>query len=452
MRITPNLRSLPNSGLAEPKEVSPKLALLDDFDGDPKGFPHGQAVESVLLSHSDLTGADVQRYQNTPPQADLTKLIREQGLDFRTAFGAMVSRNLAHFYLGTAVNLHGILKEQPHIKVINQSQGETPGRHLEMLYNGLQGNQQFREGACHSFGLPAEATLAEICDAMLKEADRISAESEIVAKARKEFEKASKAVYDKGITYIVASGNHGDMGSVLNSLGVEASPTAFRNILVNDYVTVVGATTPEGEPSSLNSPLASIEVLRRGEELPWQAEEGFHQSGVASGSSFAAPLAASEALEFLEANPQAGPFQVEAHLKGLDSYRVENGQEAPTRNGERLVGDGILESYIQDQLGAGFITDVSSPDARQLAQAKQERTLFGLPGEVDHEFQIVKVRPGPEGQRELSIETYFEEGHHVLRAVEKSGQWDPKSVVEELHLDQAREQQIKDSADAPKTA
>ena len=117
-----------------------------------------------------------------------------------------------------------------------------------------------------------------------------------------------------------------------------------------------------------------------------------------------------------------------------------------------MVGDGILESYIQDQLGAGFITDVSSPDARQLAQAKQERTLFGLPGEVDHEFQIVKVRPGPEGQRELSIETYFEEGHHVLRAVEKSGQWDPKSVVEELHLDQAREQQIKDSADAPKTA
>ena len=72
MQVNPNIRKLPNSGMAEPREIAPKVALLDDFDGDPVGFPHGQAVESVQLSHSDLTDADIQRYQNTPKQADLT--------------------------------------------------------------------------------------------------------------------------------------------------------------------------------------------------------------------------------------------------------------------------------------------------------------------------------------------------------------------------------------------
>ena len=445
MKITPNtIRKLPNAGLAEKLEASPKLALLDDFDGDPNGFPHGQAVESVLFSHSELTDADVQRVQNTPKQADLTKLMRENGLDFRTAFQTMVTRNIAHFLLGTTQNLHTILQQTPDVKVVSQSQGDTPGRQLELLFNGLQKNEMFRRGASQAYGLHQEAPLRDICDALLRDANRVSSENEICQKARQEYDKASKALHDRGITYLVASGNHGPLGEALQSIGVEAAPSTFKNVLVNDYVTVVGGTTPSGEASAVNSPHAAIEVLRRGEDLPWSAGEGFDTGGVATGSSFATPIAAGEALAFLQENPGAGPFEAESHLMGLDSYKVSSGQTKPTANQQQLSGDGKIESYIQDKIGAGFITDISSPDATQIARANQDRAFFGLPGQEDHEFQLVKMRLDPDGNRKLTLETYFDEGHHVLQAVAADGRWDPHSVIEELHLDAKRQKEIED--------
>lgn len=440
--INTAIRPLPPTGYAEKKEVAPKLALIDDFDGDPDGFPHGQAVESVLLSHSALKDEDVQRYQNEAKQADLRVLMNEDKLDFNTAYRTMITRNVAHFYLSTATNLNQIVTEQPTIKVISQSQGETPGRQLEGLFNGLRENEAFRQGAAVSMGLAPDAPLSDICQSLLNAADQAVAQNEFCQKARDHYEEVTKRLYDQGITYLVAAGNHGSFGDTLASIGVEQSPSSFRNVLVNDYVTVVGATTPEGEPARLNSPGAAIEVYRRGEDLPWSAEEGFDQSGVASGTSFATPIAAADALAFIADNPQAGPFEVEGHLKGVDAYRVEAGGVLQTSNGQELAADGKLESYIENKLGPGFITDITSEDATQIAQAKQDTALFGLPGEQEHEFQLISMRTDNDGQRSLKLETYFDEGHHVIRALESDGAWDPATVIEELHLDPKRAQAI----------
>jgi hypothetical protein len=445
MQINPKVKALPPRGLAEKSEANPKLAILDDFDGDPSGFPHGQAVESVLLSHSDLTDADVQRYQNSAPQADLAKLMNEKGLDFHTAYRTVIGRNIGHFYLQTTLNLREIMDRQPDIKVISQSQGETPGRLLETLFNQIQNNKNLRAHACHSLGLDQKAPLGDICQKLLNSADKVMADNEVCQKARDEYTKTTKALYDKGVTYLVAAGNHGEMGQVLKSMGVQAGPASFRNILVNDYVTVVGANDPERQPSGLNSPGAAIEVHRIGEDLPWSAEEGFDQNGVANGTSFATPIAAAEAVKFLEESPDAGPFAVEAHLMGIDSYRVHSGETVETSNGQELKADGRLESYIESKIGEGFITDITSEDATGIAQASRDSALFGLPGKEDHEFQLVKMRTESDGTRVLTLDTYFDEGHHVLQADAKNGRWDPESVTEELHLDPKREKAIEDS-------
>ena len=96
MNISSNKLPAPiATGYAEPKEVAPKVALFDDFDGDETGFPHGQAVESVLFSHSDLKDADVQRYQNMPEQARIEQIMRDKKVNFRQAYGAAVMRNTA---------------------------------------------------------------------------------------------------------------------------------------------------------------------------------------------------------------------------------------------------------------------------------------------------------------------------------------------------------------------
>lgn len=440
MNINSVRQSIPN-GYAEPKEVAPKIAILDDFDGDEVGFPHGQAVESVLLSHSDLTPADVQRLQNMPEQARVDDIMRTNKVDFRRAYGAAVMRNAAKFYLSTAQNLHTILKEQPTVQVISQSQGETSARLMGDLADDLAEKEHIRRHANESFGLPADAPLSELLEKMVNESDNVLANNELVAQARQEYLKAAKAVEDKGIVYLVAGGNHGDLAYQMEQMGVKASSSAYRNIFSTEHATIVGATNAEGQVSTLNSPNAGIEVYAVGENLPWASEE-FGREGVDSGTSFATPIVAGQVLKMLEADPALTPFDIEAKLQGLDSSKVESGQIKATSNGQALIGDGALEPYIAEKIGEGFVTDIFGETAQQLAQAKQDRTFFGLPGEEDHEFQLVRVSPDPNGNRQLWVETYFDEGHHVLRAKEKDGTWDPATVVEELHLDAKRQKEI----------
>ncbi len=426
-----------STGYAEPRERAPRVALLDDFDGDPKGFPHGQAVESVLLSHSQLKSDQIQRLQNEPPQADLTKLIKEDKLDFLTAFRTMTARNLVGFYAATAQNLEIILREQPTVQVVSQSQGETTARQLEMIFDGVVNNQAFRQGVAQTLGQPG-ATPAQICKALLDEADAVSGKDPLVQKAREQYQLAAREAHQHGITYVVAAGNHGGFARQLEQMGVEASPSAFRNILVCDYVTVVGANDAQGQESSLNSPHSGMEVRALGEDLAWKSDDG--QSGVHSGTSFATPIVVGQILGELDANPQLTPFQLENKLAGLDSYQVNQGERLATSNGQELVGDGQLEAYISDQIGPGFLTDLAGADAQQMAQAHQDSTFFGLPGTKDHEFQLVRMAPNLDGKRQLEIDTWFKEGHHVLQAVAENGVW--TQFREELHLDKGRQQQI----------
>lgn len=444
MTLISQNNKLPLRGYAEKKEPNAKMALLDDFDGDPAGFPHGQVVESVLFSHSDLKDADVQRMQNVAQPADLKELMEgEKKLPFLTAYRTAVQQNIGKFYLTTALNLHTVLKEQPSVKVISQSQGETPARQAEQIYTKIKNNPAAVRATALAMGLLPEASLKEVTQELLGQADEI-AQSEFSQKARHEYLKASKAVEDKGITYLVAAGNHGAFAHELKQIGVEASPNAFRSILVNDHVTVVGAETASGDISTINSPNSGVETFERGEDLPWQVAEGFDQEGVSDGTSLATPIVAGKVLKTLETHPDLTPFEIEAKLKGLESYRVKDGEIKASENGRQLIGDGVIEPFVLDKIGEGFVTDIFGAEAQQFAAATQDNTFFALPGEKDHEFQLISIRVNGNDKRELNVSTYFDEGHHVLRAELNESSWDPKTVTEELHFDAKRQKDIED--------
>ncbi len=447
MTIVPHRGTPLANGYAEPKERAPKVALLDDFDGDPAGFPHGQVVEAVLLQHSDLTDPDIQRIQNAEAQVDLQEVLRSGKVGFLKAYRQMVAQNVQGMYQQTAASIRLILEELPEVQVISQSQSETPARNLEMVYRGLHNSESFRTQVAASLSLPTDAPIAKIAEELLFEAEGVATQNPACQEARSSYTKQAKKAYERGVVYVLAAGNHGEFARELEAAGVQASPSAFRNLLVNDYVTVVGAATREGQPSTLNSPNSGIEVLELGEEFPWSVAEGFDQSGMSSGTSFAAPLVAHRALQILEREPSLTPFQVEARLMGLESYRVGSGDRVVSLgNGQFLEADGKIEPYILEKLGEGFVTDIFGDESQQLARAQKESTLFGLPGKFDHEFQLIKVRPDAHGIRQLTLETYFDEGHHLLQATLKGDSWDPASVVEELHLDHQRRQRIEAEA------
>lgn len=450
MNISTNKLPAPiATGYAEPKEVAPKVALFDDFDGDETGFPHGQAVESVLFSHSDLKDADVQRYQNMPEQARIEQIMRDKKVNFRQAYSAAVMRNTAKFYLTTAQNLQTVVTEQPSVKVISQSQGDSPARLMGDLIDDLQARPELQKHANETFGLKPDASMPELLAEMMIEAEQLIGNNELVNQARQEYLKAAQAVEEKGITYLVAAGNHGELANELAAAGVKANPGAFRNIFANEFATIVGANDAQGNPATLNSPGAGIEVYALGENLPWQAGEGFNRNEVASGTSFATPIIAGQVVTMQAADPSLTPFDIESKLQGLESTRVFSGEIKATPNGQSLIGDGSLEPYISEKIGEGFVTGITGETADQLVQATQPRTFFALPGEEDHEFQLVRVSPDPNGVRTLSVDTYFDEGHHVLRAKAKDGAWDPASVTEELHLDAKRQKEIEARPPAP---
>ena len=109
----------------------------------------------------------------------------------------------------------------------------------------------------------------------------------------------------------IAAGNQGELARSLGEMGVKTSPETFRSILLNDWVTVVGAATAQGTPASLNSPDSGVEVYALGENVPVRIH---NQTGLANGTSVSTPLIASQAAATFKAHPDWTPHQLEQEM------------------------------------------------------------------------------------------------------------------------------------------
>ena len=416
------------TGYAEKREVRPKIAVLDRFLGADQGVTHGEMTESVVLTTGGLTDSDVQRMENSLSNS-VDQIFASQGES--ESVRDFIRNGAVRFLNANTANLKLLADEQPDLKIVSQSQSQSPGRmaqtvaELERDFPGLQ------ELVGKGLGLEPGANQAEVLQAVILKSEEIFRDDKEVKQARSEYEEQARKASERGVVQLVAAGNLGHFAQSLAQAGVKAAPDTYRSLLVNEYTTVVGALTDEGQPADFNSPNAGIEVYADGVGVAWSVGD---KSGVADGTSFATPQVAAAALKLAEAHPDWSPFQIEGALAGFEAHRLGLGEQATLGNGETLVGDGNVDSFVFDILGEGFITGLDDQAVDQFVQAKGKNVRFGLPGNVENQFQIVTARTADDGSRNFTLETYWGENHHVLRARHADGDWIPEQTVEEIHL------------------
>lgn len=302
------------TGLAERREKKPLVAVVDNFRDSETTTSHGEITESVMLTHGRLKDEEIQRLHGEsgapfPPQV-VVEAPAEQTLAAYSTFsiGATTS-----FFNMVSDNIDFVLQEQPTIRVINQSQSQTPGRLAEPFLGFLSDSEEFRSHMASGLGLEADAPAPKVISSLLDFTEVLLQEHPVAKQAKERYTLSAKRAYDKGVVNVIAAGNQGPLASSLQEAGVKAGPGAFRSVLVNDYVTVVGAATAEGQLSQITSPDSGYEVLALGEGVPFSVDG---QTALANGTSVATPLIASQAADTVKRHPDWGVAQIENDMFG----------------------------------------------------------------------------------------------------------------------------------------
>ena len=409
-------------------EAKPLVALPDSFRDADTTTAHGELTDSVLVLHGHLKDEEIQR------------LHAESGAPFNPqkvldAPDGKVLERYDHFTKGatlsfldmTADNLELVLKEMPSVRVISQSQSQTPARLVETFFQPIKEDAAFRERLAKELGSKDDSA-GGVLSALTQHTEKQWRSDDEIADAEKRYENLSHQTYERGIVTLVAGGNQGELAREFEKLGAETSPSAFRSILVNDNVVVVGAATADGQVSAINSPNAKIDVYALGEKVPVQADG---QVMYANGTSVATPLVAGKAADLVKAHPEYSAFTVKNELMNRDGYKVGEGQSQEVGQGHTLSGDGVIDPWMQEVLGSGLLSGVDSGDVAQFVNSPNN-VLFGLPGEKDGAFQVVAAR-SEDGARNLQIDSFFGADHHILKARYENGQKVPGSVTEEYY-------------------
>ena len=299
------------SGYAEKKEQRPSVALVDNFRED-SGIAHGQITESVMILHGGLGDEDIQRLHGESGAPFDPRLLLDCPADqLVEAYDAFTVGATASFLNMVSDNLDLVSTELPSVRVLNQSQSQTPARLVEPFLQPILGEPEFRSRLAEALELPAQAEPKQVITSLLAHTENTLATNPELDEAKERYALSAKQAFDQGLVNVIAGGNQGALASKLTDLGVESSPNAYRSVLLNDWVTVVGAATADGRVASLNSPNAGVEVYALGENVPFSVNG---QNLAANGTSVASPLVASRAAQLAKQNPHWSAQEIEGAL------------------------------------------------------------------------------------------------------------------------------------------
>ncbi len=427
-------REMLRTGYAEKRELSPRVALLDNFENAESTTAHGEMTESVLLGQG-LRDEDIQRFHcgNGNP-VSVEQVLQAPAEKVGGLLRAHVAVGSALLLKATSENLRLLAEQHPEIQVISQSQSQTPIRISQPFLEAARSDEAFRERLGKALGLPPNSALREVADELFIVAERFMRDEEAVKEARQEYLQLQRQLHERGVVHLLPAGNLGQLAQQLEADGHQLSPSAFRSLLSSDFTTVVGSLDAEGRPASFTSPRSGVEVMAPGVDIAFQDPDGGDiQRG--NGTSLSVPLVAARAAELRQQHPEWTPFQLETSLQGIEAYQLAEGRSQEVRLEGQLrswKSDGQVDGFVLDKIGTGFISGLQDESVPQFVESDKNFRLV-LPGESQDVYQVIDVRANGEGQRKFELHTQFGPHLHVIHGEFAEGRWLPERAYEELY-------------------
>ncbi|MCA9778247.1 MAG: S8 family serine peptidase [Candidatus Eremiobacteraeota bacterium] len=328
--------------LAEGREKDPTIAVIDDFTNAENDTTHGELVESVLDDNASVNDRDVQRYQ-AGGNVDLGLFDNSGERDFGESLDSYVETYSTGVLNGSSKALEDIMSdEDSKVRTVNQSLAAPEARIAENIYGSIQSDPEFRNRFLEYSGLPEGASEQEILQTLANEVAESKRTNENIQDAQARYDYVSGEARNRGITNVVAVGNHGRFADTLMQNGVVVDQEFFRNPLANHSTLNVGATNAQGGAADFTSPYAGAEISANGENVSTY-EDG--QQVTNNGTSFAAPQVAAAAAELAKLYPNLNAAQIEELLLGTSTNTGQNPYE---------VGYGTLNTEYANMMAQQY--------------------------------------------------------------------------------------------------
>ena len=316
--------------LNEPQvaKAPPSDSEVAIIESDFRRNSHGDLVGEVL---AERTGDQAQNFQNVvqgdPASRSLELLTAEGPQSSEERVNALIESNITNAYNGSSAALEAILNSgNDNLRVVNQSAGANVMTQFSQIQNiALLSNPDgsYQTGEDGSFqlspegrvlfeglGLPADSspeTMRAFTQGYFDRYAEIASNDPAVAEARDRHVGLSAELRDRGVAYVVASGNDQHLVDSFQNAGFEIPEIAQASLLANPHNITVGALGTQGTatPSDdriwdRSSHYGEVDFLAPGENVDLPSRDM-----TVTGTSFAAPWLGGEILNTMRQHPNA---------------------------------------------------------------------------------------------------------------------------------------------------
>ncbi len=299
-----------HSGYAERYEPNATVAIFDSFRDSANRTTHGEQVENIMMQQG-LTDRDIQRFHSGERGIDPRPLrVASNPGQFHHALNGYIERSFTGLLSATSNNMETILDDpNSQIQVINQSQGISGADVTQRLMSMAGEDPQLKARLMQDLGLPPNASRRQFVEALASRVQNVSENSPAVQAETQRYQDLSAEADARGINHVIASGNNGQIASMMRNLGIEMDPSFYGNALHNEHTTSVGALNERGGPASFTAPEA--EIATQGEGVLTTADG---QVDLVNGTSFAAPQVAAQMARMRRRNPSLSDEEAEEVL------------------------------------------------------------------------------------------------------------------------------------------